>query len=137
VNLYKDYGEVVAVRKGQAELIIRNKKFTVPVGMVEKKEPIAQTLPKGIQVHLEDKHVDREINLIGKTVEEALGTVDKYLDDAFVSQLPEVRLIHGHGTGRLKRAIEEMLATHPHVAAYHPESPQRGGSGVTVVELKY
>jgi DNA mismatch repair protein MutS2 len=53
-----------------------------------------------------------------------------------LGQLPQVRLIHGHGTGKLKRALEAMLGTHPHVRSFHPESPQRGGTGVTVVELK-
>jgi DNA mismatch repair protein MutS2 len=136
VTLYKEYGEVVGVKKGQAELIIRNKRFTVPLSMVVKKETFVESLPKGIQIQMEQKEVERELNLIGQTVEEALPMVDKYLDDAFLGQLPEVRLIHGHGTGRLRRAIEEMLNGHPHVLRFHPESQQRGGSGVTVVELK-
>ena len=84
----------------------------------------------------EEKNVEPELNLIGQTVEEAVSAADKYLDDAILGQLPQVRLIHGHGTGKLKRALEEFLSTHPHVRSFHPESPQRGGTGVTVVELK-
>jgi DNA mismatch repair protein MutS2 len=136
VNLYKEFGEFVGMKKGQAELIIRNKKFTVPLNTLERKESVQQSLPKGIQVQFEDKLVEPELNLIGKTVDEALSTVDKYLDDAFLAQLPEVRIIHGHGTGRLKHALEEMLQSHPHVQRSHPDIQQRGGSGVTVVELK-
>lgn len=136
VTLYKDFGELAAVKKGQAEVIIRNKRFTVPVTMLEKKQSVEQILPKGVQVQFAEKEVPRELNIIGQTVDEALGNMDKYLDDAFLSQLPEVRIIHGHGMGKLKRAVEEMLTTHPHVLRYHSESQQRGGSGVTVVELK-
>src|SRR5262249_1087192 len=136
VTLYKDFGELVSIKKGQAEVIIRHKRFTVPVTMLEKKQSVEQTLPKGVQVQFAEKEVARELNLIGQTVDEALGNMDKYLDDAFLSQLPEVRIIHGHGMGKLKRAVEEMLSSHPHVLRYHAESQQRGGSGVTVVELK-
>ena len=136
VNLYKDFGEIVAIRKDQAELILRNKRFTVPVSTLEKRESLAETLPKGIRLEVPVKDVERELNLIGQTVEEALAAADKYLDDAVLGQLPEVRLIHGHGTGKLRRAIEEMLAAHPHVQSYRSESQQRGGSGVTIVELK-
>ena len=136
VNLYKDFGEIVAIRKNQAELILRNKRFTVPLSTLEKKESVVESLPRGIRLEVAAKEVERELNLIGQTVEEALAATDKYLDDAVIGQLPEVRLIHGHGTGKLRRAIEEMLATHPHVQSYRSESQQRGGSGVTVVELK-
>lgn len=136
VNLYKEFGEVIGMKKGQAELIIRNKRFTVPLNALERKESLQESLPKGVQVQFEDKQVEPELNLIGQTVEEALAEADKYLDDAFLGQLPEVRIIHGHGTGRLKRALEEMFRGHPHVQSFHPEIQQRGGAGVTVVELK-
>ena len=136
VNLYKDFGEIVAIRKNQAELILRNKRFTVPLSTLEKRESVAESLPKGIRLEVPQKEVERELNLIGQTVEEALATADKYLDDAVLGQLPEVRLIHGHGTGKLRRAIEEMLAAHPHVQSYRSESHQHGGSGVTIVELR-
>lgn len=136
VTLYRDFGELLSLKKGQAELLIRNKRFTVPVSMLEKRDSVAQSLPKGVQLSVPEKTAEREMNLIGQTVEEALELVDKYLDDAVLSQLPEVRLIHGHGTGRLRKAVEEMLAHHPHVKRFRPETQQRGGSGVTVVELK-
>ena len=136
VQMYKDFGEVVSIKKGQAEVLIRNIRFSVPVTTLEKKPTVKETLPKGVQVIYEEKNVEPELNLIGQTVEEAVSAADKYLDDAILGQLPQVRLIHGHGTGKLKRALEEFLSTHPHVRSFHPESPQRGGTGVTVVELK-
>ncbi len=136
VQMYKDFGQVVSIKKGQAEVLIRNIRFTVPVNTLEKKQAVQESLPKGVQVIYAEKNVEPELNLIGQTVDEALSAADKYLDDAVLGQLPQVRLIHGHGTGKLKRALEEMLSSHPHVQSFHPESPQRGGSGVTVVELR-
>jgi DNA mismatch repair protein MutS2 len=135
-NLYRDFGELVQVKKGQAELIIRNKRFVVPVTTLERKKPLTETLPQGIHVRFEPKQVEAELNLIGQSVEEALSATDKYLDDAFLNQLPEVRLIHGHGTGKLRKALEEMLQTHPHVRSFHSENPHRGGTGVTVAQLR-
>jgi DNA mismatch repair protein MutS2 len=71
-----------------------------------------------------------ELNLIGKTVEEALASADKFLDRAFVSQLREVRIVHGFGTGRLKRSLSDFLGSHPHVAQHQVEG------GATRVFLK-
>jgi DNA mismatch repair protein MutS2 len=136
VQLYKDFGEVVSLKKDQAEVLIRNKRFVVPLQQLEKREPVEKMLPKGIQLHTEKKDVEPEINIIGQTVEEALGNVDKYLDDAILSQLPEVRIIHGYGTGKLRKAIAEMLTSHPHVSRFHSETQERGGNAVTVAVLK-
>ena len=70
------------------------------------------------------------------TVDEALPRVDKLLDDAALSERKEVRVIHGFGAGKLRRAVAEMLDGHPHVAAFRTGGPGEGGGGVTVVELK-
>src|SRR5262249_36623059 len=77
-----------------------------------------------------------EINVIGQTVEQATERVDKFLDDAALAHLPRVRIIHGHGTGALRRGLSEFLRTHPLVAAHTSEAPERGGKAVTVVELR-
>ena len=134
--MYRDYGKVLGLKKDQAEVLIRNIRFTVPASTLEKRESIQETLPKGVQFQYEEKDVPPEINVIGQTVEQALEAVDKYLDDAVLAQLPEVRIIHGHGMGKLKRAIAEMLAQHPQVRAHREETPQRGGAGVTVAIMK-
>ncbi len=76
-----------------------------------------------------------ELDLRGLSVEEALLAVDKYLDDAFLSSLAQVRLIHGKGTGALREAIREELKNHPYVKSYRLGDPSEGGSGVTSVEL--
>jgi len=78
----------------------------------------------------------KEINVIGQTVEQATEQVDKFLDDAALAHLPSVRIIHGHGTGALRRGLSDFLRTHPLVAAHTSEIEERGGKAVTVVELR-
>ena len=78
----------------------------------------------------------REINLIGQRAEEACQQVDKLLDSAALAEVDRIRIVHGHGMGILKRAIAELLARHPHVEKFYIASPEEGGSGATIVELK-
>jgi DNA mismatch repair protein MutS2 len=77
-----------------------------------------------------------ELNVIGQTTDKAVDAVDKFLDEAFLNSLGEIRIIHGHGTGALRRAIGELLEGHPHVAGFVAAPPDQGGAGATVVELK-
>ena len=77
-----------------------------------------------------------EINVIGCTVEEATRRVDKFLDTAALESKQQVRVIHGHGTGALRRGLAEFFATHPLVERAYAEVHERGGTAVTVVELK-
>jgi DNA mismatch repair protein MutS2 len=77
-----------------------------------------------------------EINVIGMTVEEATNRLDKFLDDAALAQKPRVRIIHGHGTGALRKGIGEFLDAHPLVNKHVFESEERGGKAITVVELQ-
>jgi DNA mismatch repair protein MutS2 len=77
-----------------------------------------------------------DLNVVGCTVAEAIERTDKFLDRAIMSELRSVRVIHGHGTGQLRRALGEFLASHPLVARSSLASPGEGGGGVTVVELK-
>ncbi|MFQ5877931.1 MAG: Smr/MutS family protein, partial [Acidobacteriota bacterium] len=80
--------------------------------------------------------VPAEIHLRGLSVDEALARVDKYLDDASLAGLDTARLVHGVGSGRLKRAIAELLHRHPHVRGFSSAPADRGGAGVTVVTLR-
>jgi len=80
--------------------------------------------------------VANEINVIGQTVEQATEQVDKFLDDAAMAHLPSVRIIHGHGTGALRKGLGEFLRTHPLVAKHASEEQERGGKAITVVELR-
>jgi len=77
-----------------------------------------------------------EINVIGMTVEQATELVDKFLDDAALAHLPQVRIIHGHGTGALRKGLAEYLKSQPLVAKASFESDEHGGKAITVVELR-
>jgi DNA mismatch repair protein MutS2 len=77
-----------------------------------------------------------EINVIGLTVEQASEKVDKFLDEAALAQVMRVRIIHGHGTGALRRGLGEFLRTHPLVEHTEFESEEHGGKAITVVDLK-
>jgi len=77
-----------------------------------------------------------EINVIGMTVEQASELVDKYIDESVLASRPRIRIIHGHGTGALRRGLAEFLKTHPSVAQATFETEERGGKAVTVVELR-
>jgi DNA-nicking Smr family endonuclease len=82
------------------------------------------------------KSIPAEVNLIGMTVEEARERVDKLLDDAALSDRREIRLVHGFGAGKLRKAVAQMLEGHPLVSSWRLGGPSEGGGGATVVELK-
>lgn len=79
--------------------------------------------------------VSPEINLLGKTVDEAVAELDKYLDDALLSHLNSVRVVHGKGTGALRKGIHEYLRRQKHVKSYRLAEFGEGDAGVTIVEL--
>lgn len=82
------------------------------------------------------KNISSEINLIGRTVDEAILLLDKYLDDAYLARLKEVRIIHGKGTGTLRDAIRKYLQNSKHVIEYREADYTEGGSGATVAVIK-
>jgi DNA mismatch repair protein MutS2 len=77
-----------------------------------------------------------ELNVIGQTTDEAVDAVDKFLDEASLASLSQVRVVHGHGTGALRRAIAELLKDHPHVAGFKAAPQDQGGAGATLVDLR-
>jgi DNA mismatch repair protein MutS2 len=93
---------------------------------------------RGITVHAQSslESAPEEINVIGSTVEQATQRVDKFLDDAALAGRARVRIIHGHGTGALRRGLAEFLGAHPLVERIHAEAEDRGGTAITVAELK-
>ncbi len=94
---------------------------------------------KGVHVSVMSDSTDdmrMEINLIGRTVDEARDELEKYLDRAFLAGLPRVRIIHGHGAGILRRGVREFLKSHPHVAGIEEAPQHEGGQGATLVDLR-
>jgi DNA mismatch repair protein MutS2 len=95
--------------------------------------------PKGgvtVRTQASEESAGGEINLIGCTVEEATGRVDKFLDEAALANRSRVRIIHGHGTGALRKGLAQFLSKHPLVDSQAFETEERGGKAVTVVELR-
>ncbi len=80
--------------------------------------------------------VSTEINLIGMTVDEALGHLDKYLDDAYLAHVPSVRIVHGKGTGALRNAVQQHLRRCKYVKTFRLGSLGEGDAGVTIAEFK-
>jgi DNA mismatch repair protein MutS2 len=79
--------------------------------------------------------VPDEINLIGQTTDRALPALEKYLDDALLGDLDVIRIVHGRGTGALRKAIHEFLKRHRSVREFHLAPPNEGGEGATIVNL--
>ena len=106
----------------------------------EKANPLAAARKqKGVHVSVISANTDEmrtEINLIGRTVDEATDELEKYLDHAFLAGLERVRVIHGHGAGILRRGVREFLKNHPHVAGIEEAPQNEGGQGATLVELR-
>jgi DNA mismatch repair protein MutS2 len=103
-----------------------------------KTEAGAAARSRGVTVHAQpsDEPASEEINVIGCTVEEATNRVDKFLDEAVLAGRPTVKIIHGHGTGALRRGLAAFLQNHPLVQSIHHEAEDRGGTAITVAELK-
>ncbi|OOM13504.1 endonuclease MutS2 [Clostridium saccharobutylicum] len=96
----------------------------------------AEKVRKKREVKLNLSNVESRVDLRGLDAEEACYKADKYLDDAYMANLGEVTIVHGKGTGILRKAINDMLKRHPHVKSYRLGVYGEGGDGVTMVELK-
>ena len=132
-------GIVTAVHDGTAELDVRGKRMRASLRdlrVVGGPTPVAKTT---INVHVALQPHDSavsELNVVGCRVEEALSRAERFLDESLLTDHRTVRFIHGYGTGQLKRALADFLQQHPLVARFDPAPPDKGGGGVTVVELK-
>jgi len=100
--------------------------------------PVKAARARGVSVSLEkeDANVPSEINVIGRTVDDATREVEKFVDRAFLAGLPRVRVVHGSGMGILRKALRQYLQKHPHVESVTEPPQNEGGGGATVVELR-
>lgn len=148
LRAFGSIGIVDQVKGGEAQVRVKSLRFREKIEnleLVEESAPLkrqsgrfAKLRPSGstaVQLSSEDK-MRAELNLIGKRADEAVEAVDKFLDEAFLNGLSQLRIVHGHGTGTLRRAIAELLKDHPHVARFAGALQEQGGSGATLVELK-
>jgi DNA mismatch repair protein MutS2 len=123
----------------EAELAVSGKRVRVPrseLVVLEGATPSGGGTAVAVAGTSSRGSVPAEINLIGLTVDEALPRVDKLLDEAALSERREIRVIHGFGSGRLRKAVAGLLDGHPHVASWRRGQSTEGGGGATIVELK-
>jgi DNA mismatch repair protein MutS2 len=130
-------GKVTAIKGDEAEVVVGNIKLRRPLADLEVIETAPVQLPQNVHVNISTKQLEKnEINVVGRRVDEAVDLTDKFLDDAFLSQMNTVRIVHGIGTGALRQAISELLSAHPHVSHFEAAPHSEGGRGVTVVTLR-
>ena len=142
-------GIVDQVKGDEAEVRVKSLRFREKLDNLELVEVSPQSKAEqgkleklrkasGTEVHLKgvDQNGRSELNVIGQTTDEAVEAVDKFLDEASLAGTGQIRIVHGHGTGALRRAIAELLKGHAHVARFLPAPQDQGGSGATIVELK-
>ncbi len=102
--------------------------------------PVQAARSRGISVSLQNEtsqlNTPTEINVIGRTVDEATSEVEKFVDRAFLAGMPRVRIVHGSGMGILRKALRQYLQKHPHVESVTEPPINEGGGGATVVELR-
>ncbi len=135
-------GEILSIKGDQAQIDTGKMVMVVPVkhltvvgkapGEKKRKEQEGKAV-----FHFSGREgVPMELHLLGKRVEEALPLIDKFLDDAYLAGLKEVRIVHGVGTGILKKAVREHLRVSPLVDSLQEAPREEGGSGATIVKLK-
>lgn len=103
---------------------------------ITKKEETKEKSGSNRYIRSKAKDISPEINLIGKTVDESTKEIEKYLDDAYLAGMKTVRIVHGKGSGALRRGVQEYLKENEHVDSYRLGIYGEGDTGVTVVELK-
>ena len=128
---------VTAVHDGTADLDVRGKRMRASVRdlRIVGGQPSAPRVNVNVELQPRE-NTALDLNVIGCTVDEALTRAERFLDESLLTDQRVIRLIHGYGTGQLKRALTGFLQQHPLVARFATAPPEQGGGGVTVVELK-
>jgi DNA mismatch repair protein MutS2 len=130
-SFFRKRGRVISVKNEEIALEVEGKRITASRSdlQIAEEKPVARKLPPNVILDVVEEG-ERELNLIGCTVEEAISRTDKFLDRAFVANLQEVRIIHGFGKGKLKAALTGFLSDHPHVLSCQVEG------GATLVSIR-
>jgi DNA mismatch repair protein MutS2 len=134
-------GTITGIRGDQAEIDVRGKRMRARVrdlrvlGGPPKSEPAAAKVRVNVDLKPREGLLS-ELNVIGCTVDQAIDRVAKFLDDTLVTDVHEVRIVHGHGTGQLRKGLAAYLKGHPLVAKFYVAPQEQGGGGATIVELK-
>ncbi|HUQ86145.1 MAG TPA: endonuclease MutS2 [Vicinamibacterales bacterium] len=132
-------GVVISLDGHRAEIDVRGKRIQAKLKELRVISGPSQQAPSKVRVNVDLKPREgmlSELNVIGMTVDQAVDRVSRYLDDTMVTDLHEVRIVHGHGTGQLRKGVHAFLKTHPQVEKYYAAPDNQGGGGATIVELK-
>jgi len=144
---FGNVGTVEKIDKDMAEVLVGSMRLreklenlqAVANQVAQSKQSLGEKLQnqtKDSTLRLDTEDAEAELNLIGKTTADAEYEVDRFLDEAYLSSLPNVRIIHGFGTGALKKFVHHFLKGHPHVEKFGFAPRDQGGQGATIVELK-
>ncbi|HKC57032.1 MAG TPA: Smr/MutS family protein, partial [Vicinamibacterales bacterium] len=130
-------GTVIDIRGNQAEIDVRGKRMRAKLKDLRAigGTPAPATVKVNVDLQPREGSLS-ELNVIGQTVDEAITRLEKFLDETTVTDQHTIRIVHGHGTGQLRRAIAAFLKDHPLVASYKLAPQNQGGGGATIVELK-
>jgi DNA mismatch repair protein MutS2 len=132
-------GIVIAIDGNRAEIDVRGKRIQAKVKELRVISGPSQQAPSKVRVNADLKPREgmlSELNVIGMTVDQAVDRVSRFLDDTLVTDLQQLRIVHGHGTGQLRKGIAAFLKTHPQVEKYYAAPDNQGGGGATIVDLK-
>ena len=135
-------GVVQAIHDGSAEVDVRGKRLRAKLDELRVITPAATTAsqPSRVRVNVDLQPREggsvTELNLIGNNVDEAMTRLERFLDETMITEAKTIRIVHGYGTGQLRRAVADFLKHHPLVASYGPAPDHQGAGGATVVELK-
>ena len=147
VTPFGNVGTVEKMDKDVAEVLvgglrlrerIANLRPAAPTGQPSKQSR-AEKLQKqsaGTQLRPENAEAVAELNLIGKTTADADYELDRFIDEAYMAQLPRVRIIHGFGTGALKNFVHHFLKNNDLIERFEFAPPEQGGNGATIATLK-
>jgi DNA mismatch repair protein MutS2 len=140
-------GVITAIHGQQAEIDVRGKRMRAPLKdlrVVGQSQSVSAKRAGGGSVGTVRVSVDlapreglrSELNVIGSTVDQAIDRISRFLDETLVTDQQQIRIVHGLGTGQLRRGVAAFLKDHPLVARYYPAPREQGGEGATIVELK-
>ncbi len=137
IKSIKQKGYVLEVNQGEVAVQVGIMRLTVPENdVIPKSSPEEVYARQRNRSYLENrKSIPTEINLRGMLAEQALDETEKYVEEAFLAGLEKVRIIHGKGTGALRRAVREHLSGHPYIKNFRDGENNEGGNGVTIAYL--
>ncbi len=130
-------GVVIELHGSRAEVDVRGKRLRAAVADLRVIEEAPAASMVSVNVELQPRPgLLSELNVIGSTADDALARLEKFLDESISTDLVELRIVHGHGTGTLRRAVAEFLKHHPLVERFEAAPQNQGGSGATIAYLK-